>query len=136
MASKRRVRRSPVSLGPAPAASGREVLFLLGVCEGLAGGLAEETSKRRLPRVAVKGVGGLLEFDAVEQALDVTRDRVRCHDQRGIKRMNVLARNRSLCVPDKGGDRDLGEPKIVRDACEAVPQYMRRDICQCRIAKD
>jgi hypothetical protein len=67
-----------VSLGPAPTASGRDALFLLGVYEGLAGGLAEETSKRRLPRVAVKGVGGLLEFDAVEQALDVTRDRVRC----------------------------------------------------------
>jgi hypothetical protein len=39
-------------------------------------------------------------------------------------------------VPDKGGDSDLGEPKIVRDACEAVPQYMRRDIRQCGIAKD
>lgn len=72
---------------------------MLGVCEWFTEGLAEETSERR---VAVKGVSGLSEFNAVEQALDVTRDRVRCDDQRGIKRMNVLARNRSLCVSNKG----------------------------------
>ena len=101
---------------------------MLGICEGVAHGLAQETSKRRLPRVAVKGVGGLLEFDPVEQALNVTGDRVRRHDQRGIKRMNVLARNRSLRMTDKGRDRDLREPEIVRDAGEAVPQDMRRDI--------
>jgi hypothetical protein len=41
-----------------------------------------------------------------------------------------------LIQPYKGGDRDLGEPKIIRDACEAMPQYMRRDIDQCRIAED
>lgn len=54
-----------------PAASGREALFLLCVCEGLAGGLAEETSERRLPRVAIEGVGGLLELHTIEQTLDV-----------------------------------------------------------------
>jgi hypothetical protein len=43
-----------------------EAVLLLGICGGLAHGFTQETSKRRLPRVAVKGVGGLLEFDAVE----------------------------------------------------------------------
>jgi hypothetical protein len=105
-----------------------EAVLLLGICKGLADGVAQETSKRRLPRVAVKGVGGLLEFDAVKQALDVARDRIRSHDKRRIKRMNVLARDRALRVTNKGRDRDLGEPEVVRDACEAVPQYVRRDI--------
>jgi hypothetical protein len=100
-----------------------ETVLLLGICEGLVLGLAQETSKRRLPRVAVKGVGSLLEFDAVEQTLDVARDRIRSHDKRGIKRMNVLACDRALRVTNKGRDRDLGEPEVVRDACEAVPQY-------------
>ena len=79
-----------------------EAVLLLGICKGLADGVAQETSKRRLPRVAVKGVGGLLEFDAVEQALDVARDRIRSHDKRRIKRMNVLARDRALRVTNKG----------------------------------
>ena len=89
------------SLGPAPRASGREALLLLGVCEGLADGPTEEPSKCRLPRVAVEGVGGLLEFDASEQAVDVTRDRVRRHDQRGIKRMSVLARTDPFACPTR-----------------------------------
>ena len=97
-----------------------ETLLLLSISGGFADGLEEETSKRRLPRVAVKGVGGLLEFDPVEQAVNVTGDRVRRHDQRDIKRMNVLARNRSLRMTDKGRNGNLGEPEIVRDACEAV----------------
>ena len=43
-----------------------EAVLLLGICGGLTHGLAQETSKRRLPRIAVKGVGGLLEFDPIE----------------------------------------------------------------------
>src|SRR5436309_2123891 len=117
-----------VDIGPTSAISGRETLLFLGLCRWSAGCFAKEAGQRRLPGVAIKCIGCLFEFDSVEQALDVTRDRIRRHDQCGIERMNILARNRSLRVTDKGRDCDLGKPEIVRDAGKAVPQYMRRDI--------
>lgn len=50
--------------------------------------------------------------------------------------MDVLARDRPFGVPDESRDRNLGESEVVRNACEAVPQYMRCDIGERRIAED
>lgn len=62
--------------------SGDEPLLFLGLCRRFAGRLAKEASERRLPRVAIEGVGGLFEFDTIEQALDVSRDCIGSHDER------------------------------------------------------
>ena len=68
------------------------------ICGWLTHSFAQETSKRRLPRVAVKGVGGLLEFDAIEKALEIAGYRVSGHDEGGIERMDVFARDRAFGV--------------------------------------
>ena len=53
--------------------------------------LLKEASECSAARVTVYGVGRLLELDTVEQALDVTGDRVSGHDERCIERVNVVA---------------------------------------------
>jgi len=85
-----------------------------------AGCLAKEAGKRRFPRVAVKSVGGLFEFDGVEKTPDGTGNRVSGHDGRSIEGMDLLARDRPLRVTDEGRDRDLGESEVIGNACEAV----------------
>ncbi len=80
------------------AGSSYEAVLLLGICGWLTHSFAQETSKRRLPRVAVKGVGGLLEFDAIEKALEIAGYRVSGHDEGGIERMDVFARDRAFGV--------------------------------------
>ncbi len=49
--------------------------------------LLQEASECCAARVTVYGVGRLLELDPVEQALDVTGDRVSGHDERCIERV-------------------------------------------------
>jgi len=105
---------------PASVASGREALLFLGFWRRFAGCLAREAGERCLPEAAIEGVGGLFESGTVEQTLDVARDRIRGHVERSVERINVLARDRTLRVTNQGRDRDLGEPEVVRDACEAV----------------
>ncbi len=62
----------------------------------LPSGLAEEKRERRLSGIAIKSIGGLLEFDPIEQSLNVAGDRVGRHDERGIERVDVVAGHRSL----------------------------------------
>ena len=61
----------------------------------LADRLLEELRKRCSPGCAVKGVGRLLEFDPVKEALYISGDGIRCHDQNSIERVNILAGDRS-----------------------------------------
>lgn len=83
--------------------------------------LPEEVSKRRLPGTPIERIRGAGEGYPVEQALDVSGDAVRRHDERGVDGVDVAARHRSSRVSNQSGDRGLGEPKIVADTCEAVP---------------
>lgn len=64
-----------------------------------------------LPRNTIKRVGNLLELNPVEQPLNVTRDRIRGHNQGGVERMDIIARDQSLRTAAQGGDGDLGEPR-------------------------
>jgi hypothetical protein len=54
----------------------------------------------------------LLELNAVKQPLNIARDRIRGHDERGIKRMNVFACYRAFSMTDKRRDSYLSEAKI------------------------
>jgi hypothetical protein len=51
--------------------------------------------------------------------LNVARYRVRGHDERGVKRMDVLARHRTFGMIDQSRDGHLGKAEIVGDAREA-----------------
>ena len=46
-------------------------------------------------RIAAQRIGGLLEFEPVEQSLNATGDHAGGHDQGRIERMDILARNRA-----------------------------------------
>lgn len=61
----------------------------------------------------------------VETSIELPRDdrTIVC-----LQCMDVLARDRAFDMPNQGGNRDLGEPQIVRDAGEAVPQTVRGDV--------
>jgi hypothetical protein len=61
-------------------------------------GSLQEASQGGLARISVQRVGGLRELNAVKQALNVARDRVRGHDERGVKRRQ---RSRSAGRPPK-----------------------------------
>lgn len=98
-----------------------ETLPFFDTCLNLADGIAQEADKRRLPGVAVKGVSGLFEFDAVEKALDVTRDRVSGHDEGCVESVNIFTRYRPFRVTNKSRDRNFCEAKIIRNTCEAMP---------------
>jgi hypothetical protein len=82
---------------PAAVSSGCEALFVLGVHEGGADCLAEEASKRRLPRVAVKGCFDHHEVrlpDVLGQAVGrFRRRRASC----ALRAVPALPRNRSSC---------------------------------------
>ena len=68
--------------------------------------------------------------------MDVAGDRVGGHDQGGVERVDVVARDRSLRMADQGGDGDLRETEIVRDAGEAVAENVRGDVGQGRVRED
>lgn len=53
-----------------------------------------------LSRIAIQRVGSLPELDAIEEPSDVAGDRVRSHDGRRVKCVNVFARHRAFRVPD------------------------------------
>jgi hypothetical protein len=84
-------------------------------------------SKRRLPGIPIERIGGVGERDAIQQALDVTRDAIRRHDERGVHGVDVAAGYRPARVPNQGGNCGLCEPKVIADTGEAVSQNMRRD---------
>lgn len=73
------------------------------------------------------------ERDAVQQTLDVARNAVGRHDEGGVHGVDVAARYRAPRMPDQGRDRRLGEPEVIADTGEAVPQNMRRDAGQISI---
>jgi hypothetical protein len=98
----------------------------------LADGVAKETGKRRLTRIAIERISSLFELDAVEQSLDVARDRISRHDERRIERMDIFTRDRHLRVANEGRDRDLCEAEVIRDACKAVPQHVGGDVGEWR----
>src|SRR3546814_8155257 len=70
-------------------------------------------------------MGSLLKLDAIEQPLNITCYGVGCHNKRGIKGVDVFARNRTFGMSNQRCNSDLREPQIVRKACEAVSQDMR-----------
>jgi len=70
----------------------------------------------------------LLELNAVQEPLNVARDRVRSHDERCVKRMEIFARHRTLGMADQSRDRHLGKAEIVSDAREAVARDVGSDI--------
>src|SRR3546814_2588621 len=72
--------------------------------------------------MAVKRIGSLLKLDAIEQPLNITCYGVGCHNKRGIKGVDVFARNRTFGMSNQRCNSDLREPQIVRKACEAVSQ--------------
>lgn len=95
---------------------------LFDLCRRFANRLTKKADKSRLLGIAIKGVGGLFKFDTLEQSMDLARDRI--------------SRDRPFRVADEGRDRDLGEPKVVGDACEAVPQHMPGDIGKRCVLED
>ena len=52
--------------------------------------------ERCLSRASVKGIGGLLEFLAVQQALNIPGDGVGCHDERVVQRMDIFTGYRAV----------------------------------------
>src|ERR1700738_311669 len=82
----------------------------------------QEAGQGGFSRVAVQRVGSLPELDAVKQPLNVARDRVRSHDERGIKRMDVFACHRTLGMAHERRDGHLGKTEIVGDTREAVTE--------------
>ena len=73
------------------------------------------------------------ERNAIQQTLNVASDAVGGHDERGVDGVDIAAGHRSARMPNQGGDGCLGEPKIIADAGEAVPQDMRGDAREFRI---
>ena len=67
----------------------------------LVGRFLQEAHERRFPGASIKRVGSLLEFHPIEQALDVTGDRIRSHEQGCIERVNVFARYRTLRMSER-----------------------------------
>ena len=64
--------------------------------------------------------GGLLKLNAVKQTLNVAGYRVRSHDERGVKRMDVLGRHRAFGMAHQSCDGYLGKAEVVGDAREAM----------------
>src|SRR5690606_5666571 len=102
--------------------------FFIELCAFATSGLLEKACECDFARGSIQRIGGLLEFDPIEQTLNIAGDRVCRHDERGIERMYVVAGHRSFRVAYQRGDRDLRETEIVRDAGEAVAQNVRRHI--------
>jgi hypothetical protein len=63
---------------------GGEALPFFDIRVNFADSVAKETGKRRLARLAIERISSLFELNAVEQSLDVARDRISRHDERGI----------------------------------------------------
>ncbi len=91
-------------------------------------GFVEQAGKSRLTGASVQGVGVTFERDAVEQALDVSGHRIGRHDQGRIDRMNISARDGAPRMAQQSGDGDLCKTQIMGNACETVPQQVRRDL--------
>jgi hypothetical protein len=64
----------------------------------------------------------LPELDPIKKSPNVARDRVRSHDERRVKRMDVFACHRTLGMADQGRDGYVGKTEIVGDAREAMTQ--------------
>src|SRR3546814_3219873 len=81
-------------------------------------------------------MGSLLKLDAIEQPLNITCYGVGCHNKRGIKGVDVFARNRTFGMSNQRCNSDLREPQIVRKACEAVSQDMRGNTIKGRRSEE
>lgn len=86
-------------------------------------------------RESRSSVGGLLELDAIEQALNVASNRVGRDDEGRVDGVDVIARDRPLGVTDESGDGDLREPEIVRYA-RAMAKNVGSDIASGESRED
>jgi hypothetical protein len=87
-----------------------------------------ELRQCRFSGFMIERIGRLLILDAVEQALNVTRDRVGGQHQHGVQCVDVFAGHRPFGMAQERGDGDFCEAKVVGNAGEAVTQDVWCDV--------
>lgn len=90
----------------------------------------DELVEGGFPGCAIEGAGGLLKLYSVKETLDVSRDSADGHDQDGVERVDILARDQSRRMADECGDRAFGKTEIVCETREAMPKDMGREVGQ------
>src|SRR3546814_20477978 len=75
--------------------------------------------------MAVKRIGSLLKFDAIEQPLNISCYVIGCHNKRGIKGVDVFARNRTFGMSNQRCNSDFRHPQIVHKYCQSVSPDLR-----------
>ena len=96
----------------------------------------QKPNQRSLTRAPIKRIMCMCQLSTIEQRMDVAGHRIGRHDEGCIERMHITAGDRAGGMAEKRRDGDLGETKVVRQAGEAVAQYMSGDVRQLRPGED
>src|SRR5690606_9432596 len=87
----------------------------------LPGDILKKLLEGCLSRTSVKGISSLLEFLAVQQALNIPGDGVGCHDERVVQRMDISTGHRTVGMTKERRNCELAEAKVVGNARKTVP---------------
>ena len=113
----------------------RPLIIVVGLGK-LPSDIKEKLIERCLSRASIKGIGGLLECLAVQQALNIPGDGVGCHDERVVQRMDILTGHRTVSMTKERRNCDLAEAKIIGNARKTVPKDMGGDRLKCSPGED
>lgn len=102
----------------------------------LPGDILKKLLEGCLSRTSVKGISSLLEFLAVQQALNIPGDGVGCHDERVVQRMDISTGHRTVGMTKERRNCELAEAKVVGNARKTVPKDMGCDRLKCSPGED